>query len=179
MSDTNTTIKGHVLKVRDPKERNIWYDVPVLYSTIYQSYVTYCTQHVLPILTEDEFYALMVNMQDAINTINNFLSASEGKVMALDKGGTGVSVKTIPQLLNYLGLIVSSSAALPNDNTFPTTMKVHQDILSALQEAKSYVDNNKPINDTITYVNGNKIGSGTSAPPSANPNNLKYYIKYV
>lgn len=191
MSDSNNP-QGYVLKVRHP-DTDEWLPIPILYQTMYQAYRDYCETNGKPVVLDEETYYTVVGelqgIKDALQEYVNVLNDPNSPPLSLAKGGTGVSVANLAELLNYLGLTADLTDA--TGTKFPTTVVVKEaiDTVSASIDAKvsaSYEAATEHIDEMRQYVDTaianytlSDIGitAGTGNPP-ANAKDGDIFIKY-
>lgn len=191
MSDSNNP-QGYVLKVRHP-DTGEWLPIPILYQTMYQAYRDYCETNGKPVVLDEETYYTVVGelqgIKNALQEYVNVLNDPNSPPLSLAKGGTGVSVANLAELLNYLGLTADLADA--TGTKFPTTVVVKEaiDTVSASIDAKvsaSYEAATAHIAEMRQYVDTSianytlsdiGITAGTGNPP-ANAKDGDIFIKY-
>jgi len=154
-------IQGYSLKVKGAD--GTWFDVPVLYTSIYDAYCTYCAEQTPPLIpvTADIYYgtlgtlsALVESLGDNTASIQELTTALAGGNLPLSKGGLGVSIdpNSTTDYLKSLKAFILYTANL-NEKTATTA----------------------EINSTVTA----KFASGTLTPANAGlAPTVEYYFQY-
>lgn len=191
MSDSNKP-QGHVLKVRHP-DTNEWVPIPILYQTMYQAYRDYCETNGKPVVLDEETYYTVVGelqgIKDALQEYVAVLNDPNSPPLSLTKGGTGVSVTNLAELLNYLGLTADLTDT--TGTKFPTTVVVKEAINTVAESidakvAASYEAATEHIDEMREYIDTSianyklsdiGITAGTGNPPT-NAKDGDIFIKY-
>jgi hypothetical protein len=187
MSD-NTQMQGHVFKVKHPNGVD-WIEIPILYQTMYQAYVDYCKDNNVPvILSQVEYYIMLgelKGLREALEEYVNILQDQSSQPLSRTKGGTGVSVDTVSELAEYLGL--TSNLDDTSGNKFPNTVVVKGAITQSATDTyntlKQELDSsiltvNQTINNAFNDFGLDDLGisAGTKKPDENTPGTI--YIKY-
>lgn len=169
---------GHIFRVRHPDDPERWIDIPVMFQTMYQAYVTYCQANNIPedtMLDERSYYITLGTLKDIADTLSGYAGT-----IPLESGGTGTSVTNLNDLLTYLGL---SSDVNSVGNKFPTTEAIKNYVDTEVEEAKqkASLELQLRFSQFLTAAqdgNLNDLGitSGTGNPGTATPGTI--YIKY-
>lgn len=169
---------GHIFRVRHPDDPERWIDIPVMFQTMYQAYVTYCQANNIPedtMLDERSYYITLGTLKDIADTLSGYAGT-----IPLESGGTGTSVTNLNDLLTYLGL---SSDVNSVGKKFPTTEAIKNyvdtEVLTAKTEATTQLMQaftnlfNTALAGDLSDLG---ITSGTDNPGTNTPGTI--YIKY-
>lgn len=169
---------GHIFRVRHPDNPEQWIDIPVMFQTMYQAYVTYCKANNIPentMLDERSYYITLGTLKDIADTLSGYAGT-----IPLESGGTGTSVTNLNDLLTYLGL---SSDVNSVGSKFPTTEAIKSYVDTEVLTAKTEATTNLLqafMNLFNTALAGDLsdlgITSGTGNPGTSTPGTI--YIKY-
>lgn len=171
---------GHILKFRDPNNPERWINIPILYQTMYQSYIAYCMEHDIAEnvrLSERDYYTTLGTLKD----IAEALEEQEGVIptIPMESGGTGACVGSKSELLVYFGLV--DSCEDPSEEKFASTKAVvdfvNNRVVAVQDILQSYVQNY--VQTAVAAQSLENLGvSWGDEDPDNDTTPGKIYIKY-
>ena len=169
-------ITTHLLRYKN--ENDEWVDIPVIVSTMYNSYVVYCKEHDIPAVDETTYYETIGNLAAYVEALNDkagnidaLVSALETGSLPLTQGGTGQSFANAYQLIAYLWRGLTGDPGWNAQHLLVKNMLVTQEGLDNVV--------NTLTTDLSTKLNINNIASGTKTPDEAGlATTVQYYFQY-